>query len=333
MAEILNGKLVRNETNENAMGGTEILATKLSEVIDEDLLKEFQIVSSRVRELHDDKIRIFWAHDLPGDPESEFLKDKNNHDKFHKFVFVSNWQMMGYINRYQIPWSKCIVIHNAIEPIPEHTKPDPKEQVNLIYFSTPHRGLQLLVPVFNELCKKHDNIHLDVYSSFELYGWGQRDEPFKELFNAMEKNPKITSHGSVSNDEIREALQKAHILAYPSIWQETSCLTLMESMSAGLTCVHSNLGALFETASNWTMMYQYNEDPNQHAQHFYHMLDIAINNVSNLTMNSITESSKTYADVFYSWTRQKEEWNALLGSMLHNIKDRSIPSEKFNYNT
>ena len=122
MAEILGGEFKRNETNEKSMGGTEQLTMKVAERIDKKLLADFQIVSSRVRELDEDKIRIFWAHDLPGDPESEFLSTTNGKDKFHKFVFVSNWQMQNYIARYQIPFSDCVVLRNFIDPFENFEK-------------------------------------------------------------------------------------------------------------------------------------------------------------------------------------------------------------------
>jgi hypothetical protein len=39
-----------------------------------------------------------------------------------------------------------------------------KERIKLIYHTTPHRGLQILVPVFEKLCEWHDDIELDVFS-------------------------------------------------------------------------------------------------------------------------------------------------------------------------
>ena len=58
---------------------------------------------------------------------------------------------------------------NAIDPIPYAEKP--KDRINLIYHTTPHRGLNIAVAAMKELAKLHgDKIHLDVYSSFEAYG-------------------------------------------------------------------------------------------------------------------------------------------------------------------
>lgn len=327
--EINGGKLIRNETNLNAMGGTEIIATNLAERLDPELLKEFQIINSRVRDLDPDKIRLLLCHDLPEDPESHFLKDGGHRD-FHVLVFVSNWQMQRYIETYNLPWSKCVVIQNAIDPIPAHEKP--KDIIRLGYWSTPHRGLNILVPVFQRLAEKYDNIELDVFSSFNLYGWGQRDEQFKDLFEECEKHPKINYHGSVKNEVIRSAVQDMHILAYPSIWKETSCIVLMEAMSAGLLCVHPNYGALYETAAGWTTMYQWTEDLNQHAMAFYHVLDVAIQGLHKAEIQSSLSAQAAFANINYSWAGRVPYWNTYLEGLVEHVKDRSLPErEVFNY--
>ena len=329
MAEIINGEFVRNETNQKSFGGTEQLTNKIAERLPKDLLQDFQIVSSRVRELDEDKIRIFWAHDLPGDPESEFLKTDIGRNQFHKYVFVSNWQMQGYIQRYGLKPSQCVVLRNFIDPIEEHEKPDDK--INIIYHTTPHRGLNILVPVFNKLCEKYDNIHLDVYSSFALYGWEVRDEEYEQTYQMIKDNPQSTYHGTQPNNVVREALKNSHIFAYPTIWNETSCLCLMEAMSAKNLCVHSNFGGIYETASHWTNMYQYHEHPNSHASACYNMLDLTIENYAQMQLN--TAPTKVYTDTFYSWANREAEWLALLNSLKNVVNDRSIPKETFSYST
>lgn len=320
---------VNDEVSAKAMGGTELMGSRLESSIDPELLSNFQIIRSRVRDLDETKVRILWLHDLPGDPESQHLAN-GGWKKFHKLVFVSNWQMQAYINYYNIPWSHCVVMGNAITPIEYHEKPT--DVIRLAYWSTPHRGLNILVPVFTKLAEKYDNIELDVYSSFKLYGWEERDKPFEELFEACRNHPKINYHGTVSNDELREGLKQSHIFAYPSTWVETSCLCLMEAMSAGLLCVHPNLGALYETGANWTSMYQFIEDPNDHAAHFYKHLDDAITYLNNESIQSRIASQKGYADVFYNWDIRAHQWAALLQSLVN--EPREIPKEEavFQYN-
>lgn len=300
----------------NAMGGTELMTRRLYDgSIPREILKEVQIVPTRLEgELDPTKVRLYVVHDLPGDPSCDILKN-GGWNNFHRIIFVSNWQMQAFIKYYNIPWSKCMVLANAIEPIPEHEKP--KDKISLIYFSTPHRGLQILVPVFEKLAEEFDNIELNVYSSFKLYGWDDRDAQFEALFDQCRNHPKINYMSAVSNEEIRNALTQNHILAYPSIWEETSCLVLIEAMSAGLVCVHPNYGALAETSANWTTMYQYNEDLNKHASLFYGILK---NTIENLRDSNYFESAinfqKFYANNFYNWNNRKEQWAAVMQSLM-----------------
>ncbi len=314
---------VNDEVSANARGGTELMGERLESSINPDLLSNFQIIRSRVRELDESKVRIYWLHDLQGDTESEHLAN-GGWKKFHKLVFVSNWQMQRYIEHYGIPWDHCIVLANAINPIEDHEKPSDK--ISLAYWSTPHRGLNILVPVFEKLAETHDNIELNVYSSFNLYGWPDRDKEWQPLFDRCEAHPKINYHGSLPNEQMREELKKNHILAFPSTWVETSCLVLMEAMSARMLCVHSNLGALPETAANWTTMYQFCEDAHDHAAQFYYNLNDAIGYLNNEAIQSRITSQKGYADVFYNWDIRASQWTSLLESMIN--LPRELPKDE-----
>jgi hypothetical protein len=149
--------LAKDTLSQKALGGTELMKYGLLERLPSELLDNFQIFTSRVEEeLDETKIRILWLHDLPGDPASDHLNN-GGWNKFHRLVFVSNWQMQAFIQHYDIPWSKCMVFQNAIVPIDDHEKPTDK--IRLAYWATPHRGLNILIPVFQKLCEKYDNIH------------------------------------------------------------------------------------------------------------------------------------------------------------------------------
>lgn len=328
--------IAKDKYSGNAKGGTELMKFRLQDSIDPALLDNFQIFVSRVHEdLSDKHVRILWLHDLPGDPESEHLKN-GGHSKFHRLVFTSHWQMRGYIERYNIPWSKCIVIRNAITPI-DFTEKKRDGKIKLVYTPTPHRGLNILYSVFDKLSQEYDDIELDVFSSFKLYGWEERDKTFQDLFKRLQDHAKINYHGTVSNEEIRKHLVDSHIFAYPSIWQETSCLCLMEAMSAGLFAVHPNYGALPETAANWTYMYQMQDDINAHASMFYTVLKSAILDIkayNDAEYVSKYRPQKAYADVFYNWELIKMQWESLLQGM--KDEPREIPKysgQLFEYRT
>lgn len=307
----------KNELNKNARGGTELMQERLHGSLPADLLDKFQIIPSRVRDLDPDKKKILWLHDLPGDPESEHLKDANLRKRFDKIVCVSDWQMQLYNLMSGLPYSESIVIKNAIHPI-EIEKKQFDGTINLIYHTTPHRGLEILIPTFEELANKHKDIHLDVYSSFSIYGWEERDQPYKNLFDRCKEHPQITYHGAVPNQQVREALKKSHIYAYPSIWPETSCLSVIEAMSAMNLVVCPNYAALPETCANFAMMYPWNENKNAHAVQFAHTLEFAIDTIRKTQgkEDPYLEFQKNYFDYFYGWDKRKGEWEALLRSMV-----------------
>lgn len=267
MSCIYKGEVVETDLSKNAMGGTEMMRSRLLKNIDKDLLKNVAIHFSRPRELYQDAKNILYCHDLVTDPENEILKDRGWR-KFDHFVFVSQWQRDQYVLVYGIPYSKCTVIPNAIEKEYEHKNKD-TDIIRFIYHTTPHRGLELVYPIFDQLSKEYDNIHLDVFSSFGIYGWSQRDAKYKDLFEKLDEHPKITNHGTVSNDVILDYLDKSHIFMYPCIWQETSCIAMIEAIRSGNVVVHPNYGALMETAGNATVSYDFSEDINHNASMCY----------------------------------------------------------------
>jgi UDP-glucose:(glucosyl)LPS alpha-1,2-glucosyltransferase len=323
------------EMQKKSNGGTEQTCRLIERNLSSDLLEDFQIIPSRVTDLLEDKIRIYHLHDLPNDPETNHLKDISSRNRFHKMVFCGHWQYNQYLNLLGVPPNdKCAVIDTPIVPI--EYKVRSTDQVRLIYSSTPQRGLALLVPVFVELAKTRKNIHLDVFSSFSIYGWDQADEQFKDLFEICKNHPQITYHGFASNDVVREAQQQAHIFAYPSIWQECNSRALIEAMSAGALCLHPNLAGLSDTSGNLTSMYQYEEDHNVHVNKFYHLLNHAIDLVHKDDVQNYLRFVKQYADTRYNIVKIAGEWETLLLSMKEQyptIQSRYLAKKTFQYKT
>jgi UDP-glucose:(glucosyl)LPS alpha-1,2-glucosyltransferase len=326
-----------NEISEKANGGTEIAKRKLAQIIDPDLLDNFQIICSRHREFDMEKIRIFWAHDLAEDPESAKFKDNKFKNSFHKYVFISNWQMQRYQLIHGLPHDdKSIVLESGIEAAPQSCLEKPKDKIRLVYTSTPQRGLDILVPVFERLAEDNPDIHLDVFSSFKIYGWDDADKQFEPLYDRIRQHPQMTYHGFVPNEQLKEHLNTAHIFAYPSIWIETSCRAMLEAMSAGLICVHPNLGALPETSGGLNIMYNFDEDKNKHASRFINYLNAAITFVRDNNEKSTITFNKTYVDSRYELNRIKAQWEMMLKDLLikyPDVESRGEPKEMFVYRT
>ena len=311
-------KIELNELNRKANGGTEMMQRTLAERVPEDLLNQFQIIASRVRDIDSDRIPLLWLHDLAEDPEARHLSESSSRKRFGHLIFVSNWQFTTYHKLLGVPYAGSIVLKNAIDPIPEHEKTKESDgPLRLIYHTTPHRGLDILYAVYEKLSEEYgDRLHLDVFSSFDIYGWPERNEPYKPLFDALEAHPHVSYHGSVDNKIIREKLKESHIFAYPSTWQETSCISAMEAMSAGCVVVCPSLAALPETTANFAMMYPFVEDKQIHAGLFYQTLKATIDGYWSEEMENKLRFQKIYADTFYGWNLRSHEWEGLLRSLV-----------------
>lgn len=299
------------------MGGTELMRNELLARLDQSILDEVQVVT-RPDDLENKKKKnILWVHDLPAD--IEFLAKPVNRMLFDGIVFVSSWQQQIFNFNMNVPFSESVVIRNAINPIPTREKPN-DGVIRLIYHPTPHRGLQLLVPAFVELCKRHDNLHLDVFSNFDLYARPEMNKEYEKLYDACRSHEKITYHGSVDNSTVRDALADAHIFSYPCIWRETSCLSIMEAMSARCLVVAPNYGALAETTACYGVSYDWTESALEHVQRFVSVMDETIKLVGCNKTNDLLDEQKSYVDKFYGWDGRIAQWETYLKSIIDKPK-------------
>jgi glycosyltransferase involved in cell wall biosynthesis len=306
-----------NEISMLSRGGTELMLKSLHARIDPYLLQQFQIIPSRVRALDTARKRVLWLHDKPCREESAFLEQANNRALFAGIVCVSHYQALLYHLIPGVPYGDMQVLQNAIVPFDAY-RPRQTQQIRLIYHSAPNRGLEILVPVFEYLATIHPDIELDVFSSFCLYGWAEKDEPYRSLFDRCMAHPRIHFHGAQPNDTVRTALSSCDIFAYPCIEPETSCIAAIEAMAAGCITVCASYGALPETTANFAHLYPFSEDRQIHGRRFSAALDDAIRSVR-MRRNedaSLRMQQAAYFNTFYSWDRRAEEWNRYLSSLL-----------------
>lgn len=315
--------ILYDSQNKVSNGGTELVMRALESRMPKDILDKV-FVSRNIglfKDVSDENARVLWTHEVP-DMRAGFYNDflcftQKKWELFDRTVFVSNWQMLEYIKAFNLQWSdwpKLKVIHNAIVPIEEHEKP--KDKIRLIYTSNPIRGLDILYKAFVVLAEKYPELELEVFSSFELYNVdADKKLNYDELFQNLQKHPQVVYHGASSNEEVREGLKRSHIFAYPSIWGETSCISLIEAMSAKLLCVHPNNAALFETSANWTNMYHYEDNMDNHVEIFIENLDKAIQQYKRGDIAHLELQSK-YVKYAHGWERKAKEWEEFLRDLI-----------------
>jgi|TARA_R100000149_G_scaffold33255_1_gene12734 glycosyltransferase involved in cell wall biosynthesis len=307
------------------LGGTELQYQLLYKYVDNSLLENFSIVTSVPEKipLSLDKINILWQQNSYDQPNLiEWFKNKENHKKYDYYVFNSHWCFEKFRMRFQVPTDRCTVIKNAVEEFPEK-KFKRKNKIKMIYHSTPWRGLNVLLGAM-QLIKSKD-IELDVYSSTQIYGdqfKSANDDQYKELYDQAKSLPNVNYIGYVSNDEIRKRLQNYDVFCFPSIWEETSCISAIESLSAGLHMVTTNYGALYETCSEWPVYINYTENYKHLSQLFAFAIDEVNSYLYKGTVPSFLKSQQQFYKKFYSWERRKGEWTNFLQGLLHEKRSK-----------
>jgi glycosyltransferase involved in cell wall biosynthesis len=229
----------------------------------------------------------------------------------NSFVYVSSWQHEKFRYLFKIPTENSYVIKNAIEPI-EFKKREKKEKIKIIYTSALNRGLDVLLDSIDLLDR--DDIEVDVYSSKLLYG-SDYAEHHSDLWNdIIEKAKNIKSVNYMEyaeNKEIHKALQGSHMFAYPSTFEETSCLSMIESGAAGCKMVTTNIGALYETGSEYATLMPIQADRDTLVKNYAKVLNSEIDSYWSESNQEMLKKQSEYYNTFYSWEKRSKEWNML----------------------
>ncbi len=318
MAAIISGKLVKLGASQNSMGGTELLAERLLKGTKKELFKNKNIIFNRP-ELYEQYLvnskNLFNFQDLPNDRMYKKLFESDMINKFSHFIFNSDYQKEEFCKKFDFKGKSFSVIKNSIAPIEIKQKKYDGE-VNLIYHTTPHRGLELLAHCFPKILAKNDKVHLKIFSSLKIYGWNEKDKVFENLYEKLKNMKNVEYNSNVSNEEIRKELINSHIFAYPNIWPESSCMAAIEAMSAKNLLVLPNLAALKETGSKSKFLYNFTDNVLNHINIFQKQLINAIQYVQKQSEDYKThlDELKIYADKNHNLNEYLKKWEQVLSN-------------------
>ena len=293
----------------DSFGGSENQFRLLLKHLPDESFKDINLIlnSTNYDLLEKDKINVLWMHHFVNQKEAKNLASKDFVNKLNWIVYNSNWNRDQHTKYFQVPKNKSVVIRNAIEKISFVEKPSDK--INLIYHTTPWRGLKILLKVFKNL--NLENVELNVFSSTIIYG-KKFDEVlgknYEELFNECKNTKNVNYFGFLKNEEIIQQLKKMHIFAHPSIWPETSCIAAIEAMAAGCEVVTTDLGALSETCSPFGKIINFEKEPEDLEIKYNEVL---LNSIKNFWSDKTQKKLKLQRETInatYSWDKRSVEW-------------------------
>jgi glycosyltransferase involved in cell wall biosynthesis len=290
-------------------GGSDIMLEGLRKHVNLDGINIIQSVCNE--NLIDlDKKNILWQH-LPADqPYVQGIRDKYFQRQLDATVMVSHWQHEKYRFMHKIPLNSVTVIKNAIEPI--EFIPRSNDKVKIIYASAPYRGLDVMLSAFEYL--NRDDVELDVYSSTVIYGSDYVDhegDKYEPMFQKARDLKNVNYKGYAPHSDLIKSLQQADILAYPCIFEETSCLTAIEALAAGCKVITTNIGALPETGSEFSTLVPIQGSYSEIVISFAKSLDTLIDNAK--TFDGRYQSD--FYNLMYGWENRSKEWNSLINTL------------------
>ena len=267
---------------------------------------------------------LLWTGHNHEESSVQCLASKQEATNWDFFIFKSQWQAITYIKKFNLAPGKCRVIGNAVSPFFESlgkrssyffTEGRPPR---FYYSSTPFRGLAVLLQAFPKIQKAFPGSTLRVHSSMKPYKMNETHE-YLQLYEKCNSMEGVEYIGSFPQAELSESVQEMDVLAFPSIYAETACITLMEAMTSGCIPMCTDLGALRETAAGFGYLYAFSGQENLvELASFY--AEFVIASLQSIYKNpgehiKTLEAQVDYAHTHYSWKRRSEQWLFLLGNL------------------
>jgi glycosyltransferase involved in cell wall biosynthesis len=305
--------------------GTELMLAGLKERLGEDLERINLNINHPGTDTKDTRPRVVWMHHDVNQDWVQWCRDKSLVGSVDHFVFVSHWQRERYLREFDLPPERCRVLQNATE-----TNASPREWESVpvrrcAFTSTPFRGLSVLLDAWHQL--NPDSAELHIWSSMKLY-LGD-DTPYAHLYDRAREMPNVCYHGIIPNADLRAALRHIDFLIYPSTFAETSCLAVIEAMSAGCRVIVPALGALPETTAGYAHVYPSVPDKEKHAEILAEILNMELRRPWDGSPE-LSLSQQLHCAAVYDWDRRANDWRGFIASItcVNNKasgKNRSAP--------
>jgi len=213
------------------------------------------LITSRRPEAVDDEglkasARILWVHDVHcGDALTP-----RRAARLDRILCLSNWHKGFFEQCYPwLPAEKVHVTRNGID-LSRFDGTEERHPHRAVYSSSPDRGLLAALLAWPTVRARVPDAELHVFYGFknwltvaEAVGDHAQIQHARHIAKLLEATPGVVFRDRIGQKELAREFMRAGVLAYPTWFSETSCVTAMEAQAAGLHVVTSDIAALSET--------------------------------------------------------------------------------------
>jgi FkbM family methyltransferase len=265
---------------------------------------------------------LLWLHSNAETDAARYLTDGRVLASFDRIIGVSRWQAAALSRELGVPAGRIQPIGNAVAPPFEALLSAPPDQPRsphptLAYSVTPFRGLDLLLQAWPLILQAIPTAELKIYSSLAMYQVAEAEDPYREIYAACRATPSVDYVGALSQTDLAAALSQAWLFAYPSTYQETFCIGLIEAMAAGCHAVTTDLAALPETAMGHATLVPFEADRSALARRF---ADAAIDRLNWMAREPDSAAQARIAQraslaQTMVWRTRALEWETMIASL------------------
>lgn len=187
---------------------------------------------------------VLWCHDL-------YTPGGENHQNYDKIFCLTPFHAR-YVQAMQgIPPEKIHVTRNGIRPDRFKDGPWKKDPLRFVFANSPDRGLDRAMRVLDKVREKHPEVTLAVHYGIEhLPRWGH--QALHDRLKAMiQERPWVEYFGATQQDELMKSYKKAAYWVSPSDFIETSMISAMELVCAGVYPIFRGIGGVTDTLRPW----------------------------------------------------------------------------------
>ena len=189
------------------------------------------------------KLTYLWLHDLALHRYSSMLQPSLM--RLDGILTVSEFHRKQVSDVYDLPMDFITATTNGVdyEPFKRFADYD-REPRSLVYMARPERGLENLVGE-DSIMERLPDCHLYVCGYDNTVP--QMEAYYKYLWKRCDDLPNVTNLGALGKTQLYELLSKSMLYVYPTEFEDTSCIAVLEANAAGTPVIGSNWSAVPET--------------------------------------------------------------------------------------
>lgn len=295
------------------------------------------LVSSRRPDAVDDALgirataRLLWVHDIHCGESLNQARDL----RFDRILALSNWHRDFLMQCYPLmnP-NKVIVTRNGVD-VTRFEGTETRNPHRAIYGSSPDRGLQTAIDVWPRIRKEVPDAELHVFygfSNWEKFAKLNNDEQALRSIRYLEHLAKHTAgvvfRDRVSQKQLAREFMRSGVWAYPTWFQETSCITAMEAHAAGCRIVTSPIAALNETVGNRGVMIGEGRPDEWRSPEYMEAFAQSVTEAMTLPESArwpARDKLQHYAREHFCLDKLADDWDRMLREIHRDVSERVVP--------